>query len=148
MSVSQWGFQVSIRTTPTPPSTRTGIMDRLEGGRSNVGRVAISLVRVSLSLSDCHPHTTNLFNISAPRGGGSLQMLSYKLRDIQRGSVEVFARAPSCLGAWVVEWRTYSLRYGTARAVFDKIIFRRNSSASSVARSLLRIVKQPVVEMG
>ena len=53
--------------------------------------VAISLVRVSLSLPDCHPHTTNLFNISAPRGGGSLQIFSYKLRDIQRGSVEVFA---------------------------------------------------------
>ena len=55
--------------------------------------VAISLVRVSLSLPDCHPHTTNLFNISAPRGVGSLQMFSYKLRDIEIGSVELFARA-------------------------------------------------------
>ena len=77
--------------------------------------VAISLVRVSLSLPDCHPHTTNLFNISAPRGGGPLQMFSYKLRDIEIGSVEVLARAPFCSGAWVGEWRTYSLRYGTAQ---------------------------------
>ena len=111
--------------------------------------VAISLVRVSLSLSPTVTPTQPIYSIFQRLEGRVLANVRCISCVVLKDALWRFLRVPpSCSGAWDVEWRTFSLRYGTARAVFDKIIFRRNSSAPAVARSLLRIVKQPVVEMG
>ena len=127
---------MSIRTTPTPPSTRTGIMDRLEGGgRSNVGRGShLSCPCFTLSLSPTVTPTQPIYSIFQRLEGEGPGKCSVISCVIFKEALWRFSRVPpSCSGAWVVGWRTYSLRYGTARAVFDKIIFRRNSPSSSVS---------------